>query len=848
MWVRSSTVDRYISSGAAVAKWLERFQAYLTFRNPAETLEKKKAINQGQNSVNSAVCNTREEVILIPRCRHISIPPTSFYFRPTSRVGRMWSGTQMFRVVTSRWRKLLWAVHGRRLFRHYDNVSTLTCSTRRQERSSQLPLEGTSRARWLLQKHRNYKFAYKVLKFKKSLTHSQLCAVLRCQSMLNYPENLSIHNMHRSHMNPASGCPCSPPRPGHCRTFVCGNSAGRCRWSTQSLRDLPFPSHLHSAAAPLFTSITLIGSQDPLNDLAQRLRFSSRAEGGDDQKIRATSLESSTLPAIRSEFSPVGVLAYPRGGSTSFARGTDDVVVKGTPVGGGGDGLVEKGAGVKQPLVTLCLVHMYADHAEQTERRTRTANQKPSLVSSCGQVQERHLQTILAKLLKPEEHDILRRWGSGGSAVSPLSSYQDEPGFNPRPDHFRNPCGNRAGRCRWMADFLGDLPYPPPFHSGEQPTNYGSEITYGRRPPSFYPLHRAARSNDCGEQNRRRTSFLWRGLALAIVISRTQPPLLSLGFCAELRPHNTPTPPPPPRAVLIATYNKSEGPVVTWEFCQCRATCPRGRKQFDEGGTAGRRECLQIRLPACQPPVPEVSPDTRYFNSLLHQAKTADNGVVCAGNRGSDYTSPAPANRRRIALLRLISFLYCNAAMSRRRPKLQGQRTRKLMLRERSFREVGRHLEWATLRIPFNKLPIRNLLHHTVANQTQGWFPQPRPHSRRVYVPTSNEWTGEILAALEEPMSLKRGKYGAAPGTQGWGKTGYPGENPPTTATVRRDYHMRKSESEFHRESNPRFVVVENELSSVKGTSTPLGAVETKLAKKWGPEEGVGRWQARAKR
>ncbi|KAJ8875843.1 hypothetical protein PR048_023745 [Dryococelus australis] len=30
-------------------------------------------------------------------------------------------------------------------------------------------------------------------------------------------------------------------------------------------------------------------------------------------------------------------------------------------------------------------------------------------------------------------------------------------------------CGNRAGRCRWSASFLGDLPFPPPFHSGAAP-------------------------------------------------------------------------------------------------------------------------------------------------------------------------------------------------------------------------------------------------------------------------------------------------------------------------------------------------------------------------------------------
>ncbi|KAJ8879761.1 hypothetical protein PR048_020369, partial [Dryococelus australis] len=30
-------------------------------------------------------------------------------------------------------------------------------------------------------------------------------------------------------------------------------------------------------------------------------------------------------------------------------------------------------------------------------------------------------------------------------------------------------CGNRAGQCRWLADFLGDLPFPPPLRSGAAP-------------------------------------------------------------------------------------------------------------------------------------------------------------------------------------------------------------------------------------------------------------------------------------------------------------------------------------------------------------------------------------------
>ncbi|KAJ8883912.1 hypothetical protein PR048_015767 [Dryococelus australis] len=44
-------------------------------------------------------------------------------------------------------------------------------------------------------------------------------------------------------------------------------------------------------------------------------------------------------------------------------------------------------------------------------------------------------------------------------------------------------CWNRAGRCRWSAGFLDDLPFPPPFHSGTAPysprfTHVGSQDFY----------------------------------------------------------------------------------------------------------------------------------------------------------------------------------------------------------------------------------------------------------------------------------------------------------------------------------------------------------------------------------
>ncbi|KAJ8889330.1 hypothetical protein PR048_008829 [Dryococelus australis] len=52
-------------------------------------------------------------------------------------------------------------------------------------------------------------------------------------------------------------------------------------------------------------------------------------------------------------------------------------------------------------------------------------------------------------------------------------------GFNPRPGHRIFASGNRAGRWRWSVGFLGDLPFPPPFHSGAAP--------YSLQSPSSLP-------------------------------------------------------------------------------------------------------------------------------------------------------------------------------------------------------------------------------------------------------------------------------------------------------------------------------------------------------------------------
>ncbi|KAJ8885892.1 hypothetical protein PR048_012098 [Dryococelus australis] len=75
----------------------------------------------------------------------------------------------------------------------------------------------------------------------------------------------------------------------------------------------------------------------------------------------------------------------------------------------------------------------------------------------------------------PNHHMILIHPTSTlGKARDHFSSYRDrkmteKSGSNPRRGRsriFAYVDGNRAGRCSWSVDFLGDLPFPPPFHSG----------------------------------------------------------------------------------------------------------------------------------------------------------------------------------------------------------------------------------------------------------------------------------------------------------------------------------------------------------------------------------------------
>ncbi|KAJ8867518.1 hypothetical protein PR048_031320 [Dryococelus australis] len=87
--------------------------------------------------------------------------------------------------------------------------------------------------------------------------------------------------------------------------------------------------------------------------------------------------------------------------------------------------------------------------------------------SVAGKIQSHNISDALG-----ETHfNTVRRFRA--AVAERLASHQDEPGSIPgrvTPRIFA--CGDHAGRCLWWAGFLGDLPFPPPFHSGAAPRSH----------------------------------------------------------------------------------------------------------------------------------------------------------------------------------------------------------------------------------------------------------------------------------------------------------------------------------------------------------------------------------------
>ncbi|KAJ8888871.1 hypothetical protein PR048_008365 [Dryococelus australis] len=104
-----------------------------------------------------------------------------------------------------------------------------------------------------------------------------------------------------------------------------------------------------------------------------------------------------------------------------------------------------------------------------TTTNTSTAQLSPPSSSPLPPPSSSLLPPPLPQLLPPPRSPSLSELPRPLLRSSPLPLPTPSPAQFPRPGHRVFACGNRAGRCRWSAGFLGDLPFLPPFHSGVAP-------------------------------------------------------------------------------------------------------------------------------------------------------------------------------------------------------------------------------------------------------------------------------------------------------------------------------------------------------------------------------------------
>ncbi|KAJ8866347.1 hypothetical protein PR048_032190 [Dryococelus australis] len=221
------------------------------------------------------------------------------------------------------------------------------------------------------------------------------------------------------------GDPGSIPDRGH-RILACGNRAGRCRWSEGLLGDLPLPPPPSFRRRSILTSTTLIGSQDRANS----------------EKTRRATASSGTIPTCENpgvtppDIEPVSARRRSERDSqrsrkkkegNDSRRGLEIVVLWIYRVWRSARGYLRSGGPV--------LTHRPCE-------KNSAPQWKDLLVAAKDTVAERLVYSPPTKAVRVQ---------------SPAGSLRI----------FA--CGNRAGRCRWSADFIGDLPFSPPFHSGAAP-------------------------------------------------------------------------------------------------------------------------------------------------------------------------------------------------------------------------------------------------------------------------------------------------------------------------------------------------------------------------------------------
>ncbi|KAJ8897572.1 hypothetical protein PR048_002921 [Dryococelus australis] len=242
------------------------------------------------------------------------------------------------------------------------------------------------------------------------------------------------------------------PRQGHSRIFTCEDRAGRCRWSKGFLRDLPFPLPFHSGAAPYSPQLlssalkTSMLSATHISSYTYFVKKNYRFNKYEIAVTQAAGIKGWGETGDPREKPPTSSIV--RHDSHSRKSGVDQQGIEpGSP-------WWEASSLTSQPPWPPRASSIVGPASSSCERDI--IEYRPFTITS--QFPEALLK-IYFQDIPPPHSTVAERLA--------CSSPTRRTGFNPRSGYSRIcASGNRAGRCRWSADFRGVLPFPPPLNSG----------------------------------------------------------------------------------------------------------------------------------------------------------------------------------------------------------------------------------------------------------------------------------------------------------------------------------------------------------------------------------------------
>ncbi|KAJ8867803.1 hypothetical protein PR048_031608 [Dryococelus australis] len=219
------------------------------------------------------------------------------------------------------------------------------------------------------------------------------------------------------------------PPAGSLRIFACGNRAGRCRCHRGFLGDLSFPPPLHSGA-------TLYSPQPPSSALQTSMLRAA--------KISSLRPSSNSIPLALREGRARVLTAFLVKGAVRVVRRVREVF----------ELLTNHVQEIKAVLISCGMANALSRTLDACS--VHGSCPTDALMAIAMSQYSLHANSMVSLAL--------------GAAMAKRSPPTKAIWVQSRVGSLRIFArGNRAGRCRWSAGFLGDLPFPPPFHSGAAP-------------------------------------------------------------------------------------------------------------------------------------------------------------------------------------------------------------------------------------------------------------------------------------------------------------------------------------------------------------------------------------------